>query len=246
MEQPDFYAVLGVPEDADAGQLQQAYRRLARTCHPDAAPDNPVATERFLVVSAAYGTLQDPARRAAYDGQRRRTRAERPGSPAPSPLVAPSWVMAASKTGESPRRGDDAALTIDIPDSLARTGGQLLLNFGLGAACPACQGTGHQLRACWVCDGRGSILQPAGPGRSTVSCPACNGQGVARNLCPACLGRGRSNQLRRGNLVIAPGTPDGAHLRVCGAGQPGTGGQPAGDLLVTIRLFPALAADWAV
>ncbi|WP_156180930.1 DnaJ domain-containing protein [Desulfovibrio sp. TomC] len=246
MNQPDFYAVLNVPQDADAGQLQQAYRRLVRTCHPDAAPNDPAAAALFLAVSAAYGVLHDPARRAAYDGQRRLARAANANGPAPSPSTVGSWVVAVSQTEAVPRQGDDVALALDIPDSLARTGGQLLLNLGPGAACPACRGTGNRLRTCWVCDGRGSIWQPAGPGRAARACPACNGQGVARSPCPACLGRGRNDQPRRGSLIIAPGTPDGAQLRVCGAGQPGTGGRPAGDLLVTIRLFPALASDWAV
>ena len=36
----DFYAILGVAPDADAGQITRAFRRLARALHPDtpAAP----------------------------------------------------------------------------------------------------------------------------------------------------------------------------------------------------------------
>ena len=32
----DFYAILGVPKDADAAAIKKAYRKLARTLHPDA------------------------------------------------------------------------------------------------------------------------------------------------------------------------------------------------------------------
>ena len=245
MEQPDFYAILGVPEDADAGLLRQAYRRLARTCHPDAEPGNPAAAERFLAVSAAYGVLHDPSRRAAYDGRRRLARAAGSGSPARPPAVSESWAVSASGSGSISRPGGDSALTLDIPDSLARTGGRLVLDLGQGEACPQCRGAGSLSRTCWVCDGRGSIWQPAGLGQAAVSCPACNGQGLARTVCPACQGRGRSGRPRRGSLVIAPGTPDGGQVRIVGAGRPGTGGQPAGDLLLTIRLFPAPAADGA-
>ena len=56
MEQPDCYAVLGLPEDADAAAVRRAYRRLARACHPDANPDDPQAAERFLTLAAAYAS----------------------------------------------------------------------------------------------------------------------------------------------------------------------------------------------
>ena len=31
----DFYAILGVPQDADAATIKKAYRKLARDLHPD-------------------------------------------------------------------------------------------------------------------------------------------------------------------------------------------------------------------
>ena len=31
----DFYATLGVAKDADAATIKKAYRKLARTLHPD-------------------------------------------------------------------------------------------------------------------------------------------------------------------------------------------------------------------
>ncbi len=34
----DFYAILGVPQDADAAAIKKAYRKLARTHHPDQNP----------------------------------------------------------------------------------------------------------------------------------------------------------------------------------------------------------------
>ena len=62
----DYYEALGVPRTADADELQEAYRRLARRYHPDVNKD-PAAEERFKEVNEAYHVLADPDTRARYD-----------------------------------------------------------------------------------------------------------------------------------------------------------------------------------
>ena len=65
-ERRDFYEVLGVGRDASPDEIQRAYRRLARTYHPDVNKD-PEAEERFKDVSEAYDVLSDPDDRKRYD-----------------------------------------------------------------------------------------------------------------------------------------------------------------------------------
>ncbi|HSK51917.1 MAG TPA: J domain-containing protein [Clostridia bacterium] len=52
---PDPYAVLGLPRGASLAQVKQAYRRLAKTHHPDSAGER--ALPRFLEIQAAYEQL---------------------------------------------------------------------------------------------------------------------------------------------------------------------------------------------
>jgi curved DNA-binding protein len=66
MADRDFYEVLGVRRDASQEEIQQAYRRLARTYHPDLNKD-PGAEERFKDISEAYSVLSDPTTRKRYD-----------------------------------------------------------------------------------------------------------------------------------------------------------------------------------
>jgi curved DNA-binding protein len=62
----DFYAILGIARDAKPEDIQRAYRKLARTYHPDINKD-PAAEERFKEISEAYDVLSDPETRKRYD-----------------------------------------------------------------------------------------------------------------------------------------------------------------------------------
>lgn len=79
----DLYAILGLASDASQAQIGHAYRRLVRTHHPDIHPDPDSAALAAAV--AAYATLRDPVRRAAYDRRRRSNRDQHPAPPPPVP-----------------------------------------------------------------------------------------------------------------------------------------------------------------
>jgi len=66
----DFYAVLGVPQDATAEDVKKAYRKLARKHHPDANPGDSGAEKRFKEVGEAYSVLSDTEQRQQYDAIR--------------------------------------------------------------------------------------------------------------------------------------------------------------------------------
>ncbi len=63
----DLYAILGVPENADADTIKKAYRKLAKQNHPDATGGDKKKTERFKEVGDAYEVLSDIKKRHEYD-----------------------------------------------------------------------------------------------------------------------------------------------------------------------------------
>ncbi|UFS64011.1 DnaJ C-terminal domain-containing protein [Paracoccus denitrificans] len=62
----DPYKALGLGKNASQDDIKKAYRRIAKTDHPDLNPD-PAAHERFKAASSAYDLLKDPEQRARFD-----------------------------------------------------------------------------------------------------------------------------------------------------------------------------------
>lgn len=69
----DHWTVLGVERGADQGEIKKAYFGLAREYHADAfsgmrlGSAQPVLDRLFVLISEAYNTLSDPAKRAEYE-----------------------------------------------------------------------------------------------------------------------------------------------------------------------------------
>jgi DnaJ-class molecular chaperone len=63
----DPYAALGLSKDATADEIKKAYRKIARSNHPDLNPDNPGAEARFKDAGRAHDLLKDPAQRRRFD-----------------------------------------------------------------------------------------------------------------------------------------------------------------------------------
>ena len=63
----DPYEVLGVAKNASAKDIKSAYRKLAKTHHPDQNPNDPKAKDRFAAANQAYEIVGDEKSRAAFD-----------------------------------------------------------------------------------------------------------------------------------------------------------------------------------
>lgn len=63
----DPYSILGVTKSASAAEIKSAFRKLAKTCHPDTNKDDPKAQERFSEISRAYEIIGDEDKRKQFD-----------------------------------------------------------------------------------------------------------------------------------------------------------------------------------
>jgi hypothetical protein len=112
----DLYGELGVDPSATPDAISAAFRARARELHPDANSGDPVAEQRFKRLSAAYGVLSDPARRARYDAvvPTRTPPANETAhrEPVPAPAPAPTGRIHLSRRGARWALGGGIVLVI--------------------------------------------------------------------------------------------------------------------------------------
>jgi curved DNA-binding protein CbpA len=101
----DAYKVLQVDSEAEDEVIQAAYRRLAQKYHPDVAVPGSESAGRMASINRAWETLRDPARRRAYDRERRTAARVADGAPAGTPPAGATGAGQASPA--APRRSSD-------------------------------------------------------------------------------------------------------------------------------------------
>lgn len=102
----DHYRLFGLSPTASAEVIVEAYRRLARRYHPDAATEESASSEMFKRITESYGVLSDPRERRDYD--RRRSKETKPEwfareSVAPSNIGRPSTAAASGRRSPAER-----------------------------------------------------------------------------------------------------------------------------------------------
>jgi len=61
------YDVLGVSRSASEAEIKKAFRKLAKTYHPDSNTNDPKAKDKFAEVNSAYEILGDADKRKQFD-----------------------------------------------------------------------------------------------------------------------------------------------------------------------------------
>jgi molecular chaperone DnaJ len=252
----DPYEVLGVERDADETQIKKAFRRLARTLHPDVNPDDPDAQDRFREVAEAYEILSDAERRQTFDryghdGLKQRGMGSNfEGFGSMSDLFGAVFGQAfggGGATAGGPRAGGDLAVDAQLTLLQALTGTKLELEYELVARCETCTGSGAKpgtkTKTCGVCGGHGVVDQvsrtPFGDMVRRTSCENCSGRGrVPEEPCEDCHGRGLKPTTRTIEVDVPAGIADGQRIRLGGRGHQGEPGAPDGDLYVVVSVLP--------
>jgi molecular chaperone DnaJ len=213
----DFYATLGVAQDADAAAIKKAYRKLARTLHPDANPGDESAERRFKEVGEAYSVLSDPEQRQQYDAIRTMSRGGARFAPGGAGGTGGFEDLLGGLFGGGGGRGERVRF------STAGGGGSPDLEDLLGGMF----GSGG---------GYGGYSAPRGPRRGEdVNAATTIGFREAVSGATVTLRRPDGGTI---TTRIPPGVRDGQKIRLRGKGGAGDRGAPAGDLMITVHVTP--------
>lgn len=258
----DYYEILGVSKNASKDEIKSAFRKMARTWHPD-INKAPEAEAKFKELGKAYETLMDDEKRATYDrfgedGLKNagfNTQGPFAGGFGDLEEVFNSFFGGGFGFGGSrrqdpnaPQRGDDLRLDLEIDFEEAVFGITKEIKIDHLETCPTCNGSGAKNGAkpetCQNCGGSGRIQQTTrtvlGHFTQIVTCPICHGKGsVIKDPCPDCKGHGRKDVEKKLEVKIPAGVDNGSKMRLSHEGDAGINGGVAGDLYIVLHVRPS-------
>ena len=221
MEYKDYYKILGVERDATQDDIKRAYRKLARTYHPDVNKEAG-AEAKFKDAGEAYEVLKDPEKRAAYNELGANWKQGQDFRPPPNWDAGLRVSAAAAIPTPTPHSSATSSRACS-----ASAGGRRCSREAAAAASPARreftrQGEDHHAKV--VIDLRDAYN---GAKRSiTLRVPEVDDTGHV------------AVKDRTLNVTIPKGVREGQHIRLAGQGAPGIGkGQP-GDLYLEVAFAP--------
>ncbi|MDQ1482577.1 MAG: molecular chaperone DnaJ [Actinomycetota bacterium] len=223
----DFYAILGVPADADSAAIKKAYRKLARKLHPDQNAGDLGSEKRFKEIGEAYAVLSAPEERKQYDAIRSMSRGgarfTSGGRGDPSGGAGFEDVFSNLFGGGGRPGGGNVRFSTG-------GGGQPNLEDLLGGMFG--QGQGYEGFGSTAGPRRGADLEA----RATLSFrDAVQGSTVTLSTADG----------SRITARIPVGVKDGQKIRLRGKGSPGDQGAAPGDLILTVqvRAHPVFGRD---
>ena len=221
----DFYATLGVAQDASEEEIKKAYRKLARKYHPDKNPGDTAAEQKFKEVGEAHQVLADPEERQQYDAIRQMARggarfssgAGGGGAGGFEDVFSSMFNGSGGSGARTYSAGGAGQQGIDLEDLLAQFGGGGgFSGGGFGGGFPG--GGGYQRQ------------QAARSGQDVEARVTISFRRAIEGDTVRVSGSDGSSFSAR----IPAGVKDGQKIRLRGKGHPGSFGGPDGDMILRV------------
>jgi molecular chaperone DnaJ len=231
-----YYSDLELQRGASEKEISDAYRRLAKSYHPDRNPGDPEAEAKFRKVQEAYDILT--GKKQPQNNGHNPFGNHNPFGAGFNPFQGFGFGMNAGQAQN--RNGSDIVIDIEVTLKEGVTGCVKDIRFSRKKQCSSCNGKGHtQEEKCGGCNGSGQRTQSmGGPFTFQVFCPNCVGTGsIAKNKCSDCNGnRTSGTEEKIISINIPKGIIDGAMMGVYGEGEQVAAPGRSGNLIVKINV----------
>ncbi len=215
----DYYKTLGVERNATPEEIKKAYRKLAREFHPDVNKASN-AEEKLKGVNEAYEVLKDSEKRKRYDTLGANWQNGQQFQPPPDfeNIFGSFSGGNAGRTSFSSSGGGGFSDFFDMLFGNVGGGATGGANYSRGFSSSPRQQKGRSQRANMTV----SLNDVHSGAKKSITIETVRGNG--------------QKETKNYEVKIPPTVTDGATIRLSGLGEPGTGGGPNGDLLVTINI----------
>lgn len=215
----DFYALLGVSQEANLAAIKRAYRKLSLEHHPDTAGSG--GTETFQKLSRAYEILSNQNLRRVYDqeGLEGVEEFEKRQAAGDQRMQDPFSALFGfgSHQKEAKRPSIEIPLFISLSD--VYIGKSLEASVFKQTRCKKCRGTGARtkkdIHVCHHCNGQGVVVGVHHIGHGMYQqvrqmCPHCQGKGkTIGRTCNHCHGKRVVAGVDHLTVSVERGMPDG-------------------------------------
>jgi len=210
-----LYKDLGVSKNASANDIRKAYRKLAKTHHPDKGG----CAEKFKAITKAHEILSNPEKRETYDKYGEEG-LEGGGGDGPADIfdLFAGGGRRSRKGGNRKRKGADVQfpLKLELRDLYMGTTKKLRLTKNI--ICKGCAGKGGTgVSKCSNCKGQGSVMviRQLGPNmiqQMQTPCNQCKGKGEVISeggRCKECKGQKVTSITKTLSVHVNPGMRHG-------------------------------------
>ncbi|KAI5189768.1 heat shock protein beta-6 [Nematocida sp. AWRm77] len=251
MDRLGYYKTLGVSTEASIQEIKSAYRKLAKTYHPDGKVVQDVLSscktekeketlkekmnKKFSEVSTAYETLSDEEKKQKYDA----------GMDESSFEFGDMFGSFFGHGGQRrPRKAQARGEHISITLLDVLKGKSAKYRVPRKRVCKKCNSIGYtDTKKCTKCKGSGSYIETSRMGgmhfQREVSCRQCSGRGISVSgpCCTDCRGKGHVVEEKIVEVEIPKGICDGQKLLFSEMGDE----EPdmvTGDLVFIVSIKP--------
>lgn len=235
-----FYEILGVPKTATYEEIRKAYRKQAKTKHPDKGGSE----QEFQELQQAYEVLSDENKRKIYDKYGEEGIKEgRDNQPEGMDIFD---ILNGGGRRRGKRKTKSILKSFDVSLEDVYLGKEKIFEISRYRICEKCKGSGSKNpnanTKCPSCDGKGVkiVIQklPMGIFQSQQQCSECNGEGYIikeKDKCPECRGNKVAKKEKMIKIMLDKGAPDGKRYTFEGEADEIPDYEP-GDVVVEINI----------